>query len=173
LSDGMPLAKTDLDRVHGVRNRLSTSSEMRRFHTFAPVPTLADRRSWPGAMAGRPVEPLAVSQPPFVAVIWALVENDRVAAARQLLARLPDQPKYAQLRRLLQPPRTARSARGETDIDRAADYAWIRDHGREHLGQWVAVHGGALIATAPTLRQLRQQLGRTEVGARPLLHHIR
>jgi transcriptional regulator with XRE-family HTH domain len=36
---------------------------------------------------------------------------------------------------------------------------WLKEHGSEYKGQWVAVHNGMLLGVAPTLKQLHKQIG--------------
>lgn len=41
-----------------------------------------------------------------------------------------------------------------SDPDSAADMIWLKDHGREFHGRWVALIGGDLIASAPNYKEL-------------------
>ena len=107
---------------------------------------------------------------PFVSVIWALVERDELGSARRLLAQLPDEPRYRLARRLLRPPRT--STLQQTGADRTADFEWLSRHAKEHAHQWVAVSGGSLVATAKTLKVLRETLRQTPQSSKPLLHYV-
>ena len=108
---------------------------------------------------------------PTAAVIWSLVQRQRLGAARQLLSSLPDTPEYRKLRALLRPPRTWTAP--SRDRDRSADFRWLHQHGRDYVGRWVAVADGCLLAEADSLRALRRQLRQSAPQGRPLIHFIR
>jgi hypothetical protein len=36
---------------------------------------------------------------------------------------------------------------------------WLKEHGAEYKGQWVAVQNGTLLGVAPTLKQLHKHIG--------------
>ena len=108
---------------------------------------------------------------PMASVIWSLVEHQRVGAARQLLSSLPDTLEYRRLRVLLRRPRTWSAPR--RDRERSADFLWLRRHGRDYVGRWVALAGGNLLAEADSLHTLRSQLRRSAPQARPLIHFVR
>ena len=108
---------------------------------------------------------------PMAAVIWSLVERQQVGAARQLLSLLPDVLEYRKLRVLLQRPRTWSAPR--RDRERSADFGWLRQHGRDYVGRWVALAGGNLLAEADSLHVLRSQLRQSAPQARPLIHFVR
>lgn len=107
--------------------------------------------------------------PSYASVIWRLVERQELRAARRLLAQLPDSQEYAEIRLLLRPPTTRPSRR--QDVDRTAEYGWLRVHAREYKGRWIAVHGNALLASAGTLKELRMALNALELASRPLIHY--
>ena len=108
---------------------------------------------------------------PVVSVVWSLVESQRVRSARDLLASLPDQVEYREIRRILQLPSTSVSSR--IDGDRRAEYAWLSQHAGEYAGQWVAVSGDSLVGTARTLRALRRRLAEmSPLTTPPLLHFV-
>jgi hypothetical protein len=44
------------------------------------------------------------------------------------------------------------------DFDAAADMNWLKEYGEEYRGQWVALKGGVLLATAATWREVLSQL---------------
>lgn len=107
---------------------------------------------------------------PLASVIWAMVERQQIRAARELLTYLPDEPQYERLRTLVRPPTTSNSA--YRDVDRTADYIWLREHGNEYAGRWVALSGGALLTSANSLRELRQQLRANPPESLPLIHFL-
>ena len=108
---------------------------------------------------------------PMASVIWSLVERQQVGAARQLLSSLPDALEYRKLRALLRRPRTRSAPR--RDRERSADFRWLRQHGRDYVGRWVALAGGNLLAEADSLHALRSQLRQSVPQARPLIHFVR
>lgn len=60
------------------------------------------------------------SEPPLASVIWRLVEDQHVNAARELLAHLPNEPQHERMRTLLRPPTTSTSPRRDRDRARGA-----------------------------------------------------
>ncbi len=108
---------------------------------------------------------------PMATVIWSLVERQQVGAARQLLSSLPDALEYRKLRALLQRPRTRSAPR--RDRERSADFRWLREHGRDYVGRWVALADGNLLAEADSLHALRSQLRQSAPQARALIHLVR
>ena len=112
-------------------------------------------------------------KPPYAAMIRILLTDGRVLAARRLLgaALNSDAPPEGldRLRTLLGPPKIRRDH--ARDPDRTEEYAWLRSHGHEHSGRWVAVSGGRLVASAGSLRQLLDAIG-TKGALAPLIHRI-
>jgi hypothetical protein len=58
------------------------------------------------------------------------------------------------------------------DRPRHDEYAWIREHGPEYAGQWVALDGRRLLAAAAKLNDLLRQLGPQGRQRDPLFHRI-
>jgi hypothetical protein len=111
--------------------------------------------------------------PPYLGLIRGLVQRDQISEARRLLEALPselEQPAVRRLRRLLAPPKINASV--AVDTDRRLEYEWLRLHGQEYRGQWVAVAGGQLIASARTLKELLQTLRPLNLASRPLVHRL-
>lgn len=118
--------------------------------------------------------------PPYGALVQALLEQDRVSAARSLLARALNDLTDVEIRRreselvgliaILAPPRVRVVA--ETDRDRSREYRWLAAHRVSYRGEWVAVLGNHLIAAAPSLAQLREQIAVAKPDARPLIHRF-
>jgi len=73
----------------------------------------------------------------------------------------PNHQELTKMAHILAPPRVVR-----TDIPPApslqANQEWLRVHGGEYRGQWVALRDGILLATAATVRQLRAYLESTD-----------
>ena len=129
-----------------------------------------------GAINRSPVTQ-AMQQRDFVSHVTAirdLVRREQIGAARRLLDLLPasamKERAVARLRRALTPPTVRPSGRKDHDHRRA--YQWLRQHGREYQGQWVAVTEAGIVAAAPTLKQLRAQLRDLAPGEQPLIHKL-
>ena len=103
-------------------------------------------------------------------LVWALVEQQQLGAARRLLALLPNEPSLRKVRRVLNPPQTSISNR--RSANRAADYEWLTRHAHDYRGQWLAVLGGSLVAAEPSLKALRRCLSGLSLPSAPLLHHV-
>ncbi len=109
-----------------------------------------------------------------VTAIRDLIQRGQVSVARRLLDLIPvgasEEPTIARLRRALMPPTARPSIRKDTDRTHA--YEWLRQHAREYRGQWVAVAEDGLVAAAPTLKQLRQQIEALRPMQQPLIHKL-
>lgn len=122
--------------------------------------------------------PSAESQRPEivsrVAVIRDLIQKEQISAARMMLDVISigafEEPAMKRLRRALTPPAVRRS--DLRDTARTHAWAWLRQHGREYQGQWVAVAEHGLIAAAPTLKQLRAQIRALAPAEQPLIHKL-
>jgi hypothetical protein len=63
---------------------------------------------------------------------------------------------------------------GELDIDRTADFQWLKTQSEPYRGQWVALFQGELLAHNDTLQGILQDLESfpSGPGHRALLHRI-
>jgi hypothetical protein len=93
-----------------------------------------------------------------------------LAAGAHLLARklaaqgarlYPDHRELQKMSQILAPPRVLRTNLPANTSARA-NLAWMRAHAAEYREQWVALKDGALLASAPTARELKQQLPTTD-----------
>jgi hypothetical protein len=111
---------------------------------------------------------------PYLALVRTLLERDEIAAARNVLDTVTldvlDQPETRRLKRLLAPPRVTVSL--ARDVDRMREYRWLRDHWQEYRGRWVAVDGGTVLASAGSLKELRETLKTLNLTRAPLVHRI-
>ncbi len=108
-----------------------------------------------------------------VAAVRDLIQKEQISAARRLLEVMPmgaEEPAIARLRRALTPPSVRASPR--RDIDRTHAYEWLRQHGYEHKNQWVAINEDGLVASAPTLKALRERLRALAPVQQPLIHKL-
>ena len=107
-------------------------------------------------------------------VVRSLMEREQIALARKTLDALPvgrlDDPMINTLCKMLAVPTTKTSQK--RDIDRVQDYGWIRDHAQDYRGQWVALHNGALLGAAASLRELLNRVNPLKLEHRPLFHQI-
>ena len=107
--------------------------------------------------------------------IRELVEQDYVGAARKLLAEALEKEDHEEdlsgWQQVLAPAKILRVG-GERDIDRTPDFQWLKDHGDEYRGQWVALFGGELLAHGEDLEKVLSQLEDHPSGQRALLHRI-
>ena len=104
-----------------------------------------------------------------------LLNSQRIQDARDTLQRgadlHPKDKKIAHLLRAISPGRVT-TVEG-TAPDRSREAAWIRRHGDKYRGQWVAVNGDDLVATAPSLNTLLEKLKRRNgKGNSPLIHYF-
>lgn len=114
--------------------------------------------------------PAVTPPPPYVSVIWSLVEAQQLRKARALLKLVPNAPEYARLKKLLSLPVSSSSER--KDFDRSAEYKWLAENAKSYAGKWVAVSGDSLLATADTLKALRQEVRKLAPPRTPLLHYV-
>lgn len=137
-----------------------------------PPSTLAEKRSVVRTRRESPRPEPDVQ--PFMMAVRGLIETERITAARQMLDAAPayivSDPVVVKLRGLLAPPVVKRVER--RDVDRSQEYRWLRTEGRKYHGRWVALEGDRLLASAPSLRELREALKATPLPRAPLLHRI-
>jgi hypothetical protein len=111
---------------------------------------------------------------PFVMAVRSLIEAERLIEAREMLNAAPTRiltdPLVTRLRSVLAPPVVKRVER--RDVDRNREYEWLRAHGHQYRGRWVALDGDRMIASAPTLRELQEQLRAMALPNPPLLHRV-
>jgi hypothetical protein len=91
----------------------------------------------------------------------ALLERDAIEAARTLVRSLQEKwsgsDQVQHYARVLAPPRV----RVEDSGERAAyktERAWLRRHGGEFPGCWLAVHGDCLVGVSPDPDEVERQL---------------
>ena len=124
----------------------------------------------------RPLPPIEheLDARPFVMALRELVRSDKILEARYMLRAAPahilSDPLLAQLGAALAPPVVSRVRK--LDRDRSEEFEWLRIHGPEHRGRWVALVGDDLLASAPTLRELQERLAGIALLRPPLLQRI-
>jgi hypothetical protein len=107
--------------------------------------------------------------------IRELVEQDRVGAARALLAEAVEHSDSGEdlslWREILAPARVSKSSK-ERDFDRSPEMHWLAQHGGEYQGKWVALLGEELLAHSTSLKTVVAALEKNKPKRRPLLHYI-
>ena len=112
---------------------------------------------------------------PYADQIRRLIEQERISAARSLLAVAlaaePDNGALASLHKVLAPPRVQRvpsqGSRGSGE-----EFGWLLENGERYRGQWVAIRGCELLAHADSLKELRILLEPLALPSPPLVHHL-
>jgi hypothetical protein len=158
---GLAATALFLDDIAGTTARFATDDD--DFRSTLRTRTLA--------LSANVQRPEIVSR---VTAIRELMQTEQISEARGLLATIPSEafaePSMARLRRALTLPTARPSARQGTDRTQA--YAWLRQHGHEHIGQWVAVSNAGLVASATTLDILRNRLRILAPVEQPLIHKL-
>lgn len=96
-----------------------------------------------------------------------LIETNAIpearALVRELAVRWPDVPTIRRYQDALAPPEVQTVPR-MGDYDPRPDYAWLRQHGHEYAGSWLAIYEGRLIAANPDLQHVIR-VADAELGA--------
>jgi len=107
--------------------------------------------------------------------IRELVEQDRVDAARALLAEAVEKGNHGEnlagWQRVLAPAKAVRVG-GKKAPDPTPDFQWLKDHADSYRGQWVALLGGELLTYGPTLQKVVDDLESHPQKDWILLHRI-
>jgi len=105
----------------------------------------------------------------------ALVEHEDVEGARafvkELEQRWPECERVHQWARVLAPP-VARRRPGVAGRSLERERAWLREHGHEYPGCWLAILEDRLIAADPDIRVVLKAI-RSTPGAEDALLHLR
>jgi hypothetical protein len=67
-------------------------------------------------------------------------------------------------------PKTDKIAK--RDVDHTEEFRWLAQHRDEYRNRWGAVRGKDLVASAESLKELRQILRDREFEIPPLIHRI-
>ncbi|NTW04154.1 MAG: hypothetical protein HGA19_23265 [Oscillochloris sp.] len=93
------------------------------------------------------------------------------AVARAGLTRFPDDPRFRQAARVLEPP-VVRSTPAPHAGGLSASQGWLRDHAAPYRGQWVVVREGQLLGAAPDLGSLRTLIERENDPATTIITRV-
>jgi hypothetical protein len=108
---------------------------------------------------------------PYSDLIREHLANGRVLAARNLFEFARDRiPFDSKLVKALAAPNIKKS--DKRDVDRSAEFRWLSANGGQFRGQWVALVGERLVASAPSLDVLLSDLKASPPPGKPLIHHL-
>ena len=95
-----------------------------------------------------------------LARLVSLVEESRVEDARglapELAARWPDSREIQNMARVLEPPKIIPTRPGPPGRSLARDREWVREHGHEYPGSWLATLEDRLIAADPSVERVME-----------------
>ncbi len=110
----------------------------------------------------------------FMDAIRGLLASEEATAARRTAAQgadlFPEHSGLAQANRVLNPSRM--TSRPATAPDRSREFAWLRRHGSEYRGRWVALLGDELLASSDELEDVLSIVRSRSLRTKPLVHHI-
>jgi hypothetical protein len=110
-------------------------------------------------------------QPDIERQIRSLLAEGRIWEAQELLESAGDRvPAGSTIRKVLDPPRIQES--DLRDVDRSAEFHWLKTKAPEYQGKWVALVGEDLVAATDTLKELLARLAELQLERRPLIHHL-
>ena len=114
---------------------------------------------------------LSVSYYPYVELIQDHLAHGRILAAQKLFEFARDLiPSDSKLAKALAPPKIKKSDR--RDVDRSAEFHWLDMNSGRFRGQWVALVGDNLVASAESLDELLSTLRASPPPGKPLIHHL-
>lgn len=90
--------------------------------------------------------------------------------ATEAHGRFPENSRIAKIYEVLRPP-TARYTTGKA-IDRRREVQWLREHGREYQGKWVALSGDLLLAASERVGEALEEAKHHQLSERPLLYYV-
>jgi len=112
---------------------------------------------------------------PIVALARTFLEQDNITAARRVIELATSDstttPAISALYRALAAPRVVGAAPA-ADGDRSLEYRWLELHADRYPGRWVALLRDQLLADAPTLKSLLEQVRAARTESRPMIHRI-
>ena len=107
--------------------------------------------------------------------IRLLIEADLVAGARKLLAEALEKGDHGEdlsyWREVLAPAKMIGPVK-EQDPDRTPEFEWLKAHGTEYQGEWVALCEDRLLAHSRDLEEVLSSVKDMNPSRRPLLHYI-
>lgn len=111
----------------------------------------------------------------FRAAVHAALEQESLRGAQAIAAqghaRFPADPELARLHRLLTLP-SPRSVKKPLAPDRTAAFQWLEENAADYRGQWVALSGTGLVASAPSFGELQRAVEALRLDNPPLALHV-
>lgn len=107
---------------------------------------------------------------PYADLIREHLAEGRILAAHKLFDFARDLISDSKLVKVLSPPKIRKSDR--LDVDRSSEFRWLRENSSKFQGQWVALVGNGLVASASSLAELLAQLKSNPPVSSPLIHHL-
>ena len=158
---------TTLDTFHAV----ATYAPVANRTAISPLPT-----QLPLVHLSSPKSATSDAQP-FLLIerVKNLLDQQKIREARRTLeigsSRYPASRQIARLLRAISPGRV--SPTGWASSGRERETAWIKQHGHEYRGKWIALDGDRLIAFAANLSELIANLDtRNEREKPPFIQHL-
>lgn len=126
-------------------------------------------------MAAQPLRKPEPDTRSYTERIRELIEQDRVAGARRLLAEAIEAGAQEEdlplLQRVLGPARFLGFS-DELEPDRTPEFTWLREHAKDYRGQWVILAEDQLLAHSADLQEALAVIKNQKTNRRPLLHYI-
>lgn len=111
--------------------------------------------------------------PDIRVVVGELFAQGDIVAVRRILQALAPEESDTTLRVLHSVIATPMVKRKPQSYgSRAADFEWLRTRSGPYSGRWVALHDGALICDAATLREALSRAAALRPGITPLVHRV-
>ena len=107
---------------------------------------------------------------PYADLIREHLAQGRILAAHKLFDFAKDLISDSKLVKFLSPPRIRKS--DKLDVDRSPEFLWLRENSSKFQGQWVALVGNGLVASAASLAELLAELKSNPPMSKPLIHHL-
>jgi len=111
---------------------------------------------------------------PLVQKVKSLLDSQQFVAAQREAAKAaaahPEHPWLQLANRVLNPPPATTSPASGTD--RTKEFDWLRRHGEDHKGQWVALVGDELIAADPDFDVVLREVRAKAPDDKPLFHRV-
>ena len=92
------------------------------------------------------------------------------ALVKELEKKWPDSEQVQYFARVLAPP-VARSLTTRSGRPMNVEFAWLRAHGREYPGCWLAIYGNGLVAADPSLKRVQEEARRVHPDESVLLFY--
>jgi hypothetical protein len=129
-------------------------------HTLEQAAEQADRQVF--ALLATTIDWSAYCATALTRAIDLALALDMVSLARELAHQgsriFPEDKRLQQAMAVLAPP-VVRGPCPAQSLHLTASQRWLKEHAPQYTGQWVAVRGGTLLGSAPTLQDLHERIG--------------